>query len=67
MKKKFHLFFSRFSQNVYLVKWKNYPHTECTWEPERNFPYKNVLREYFIRYEHKQKLKMVINVNLNLK
>lgn len=35
------------SKTLYLVKWKNYPMDQCTWEPYRNLTNcQNILNEY---------------------
>ena len=51
--------------NQYLLKWKNYPESEATWENEENLNCKDLLEEYIAKrdsiYEQKRKEKVEQN------
>jgi hypothetical protein len=39
-------------KSLYLIKWKDYPDEECTWEPYENFNQLDILQDWRIQKAH---------------
>ena len=57
-----HHFNEKHQRMEYLVKWKNYPPSENTWEPEENLVNCDILREEYFQKIHRVRLKYKLDL-----